>query len=487
MPAVHKFKKIPLGLLFAAFAVFCLLSILGAIYADVVYLYALPLLAILLLTTVAQLRFVYYLLWLFIPLSFELEVGGGLAINLPDEPLMLLLTGAIGFYLMANPRKINLKFPFHPIIGLLLLHLIWMSFCVVNSQFPLVSIKFFLAKIWFVVPFVFGTALFVKNHHHFKPIFWCIMLPLSFVIVRAIILHADYDFEFAMVNKTMVPFFRNHVNYSVMLAVFFPIVLFARNWYAKGSLERLVIHTCLLLLFMGILLGTSRAAYGSLVLIPIIHFVIKRKLAKPIAVLGTILLIVGIIYMRVDNRYLELAPDFDNTIFHENFDEHLAATFAGEDLSSMERVYRWVAAAHMSGEHPFVGFGPGNFYNYYQSYTLNSFTTYVSDNPEMSGVHNYFLMTLVEQGIPGLLIFYCFCLFIFVYGENVHHTVKDPQNKAFALSILCCVLLAIANNTLSDLMEVDKIGSLFFTGIAILVNLRLFEGAENRHNVGLSK
>ena len=46
-----------------------------------------------------------------------------------------------------------------------------------------------------------------------------------------------------------------------------------------------------------------------------------------------------------------------------------------------------------------------NFYPNYQARTVRSFTTYVSDNPERSGIHNYYLMTAVEQGIPGLLVY----------------------------------------------------------------------------------
>jgi len=59
----------------------------------------------------------------------------------------------------------------------------------------------------------------------------------------------------------------------------------------------------------------------------------------------------------------------------------------------------------MAADRPLVGFGPGAFYESYVPYTLSSFQTYVSDNPEKSGIHNYYLMTSVEQGIPGLILF----------------------------------------------------------------------------------
>ena len=70
-----------------------------------------------------------------------------------------------------------------------------------------------------------------------------------------------------------------------------------------------------------------------------------------------------------------------------------------EDISTMERVYRWVAGVEMVKDKPIFGFGPGTFYSAYKAYTLSSFQTYVSDNVDHSTVHNYFLLTFIEQGL----------------------------------------------------------------------------------------
>jgi O-antigen ligase len=95
----------------------------------------------------------------------------------------------------------------------------------------------------------------------------------------------------------------------------------------------------------------------------------------------------------------------------------------------MERVYRWVAAAYMIQDRPYSGFGPGNFYFNYQKYTVSSFKTYVSDNPERSGIHNYFLMVTVEQGVPGLVFFLLFCLLVIFKGQQVYHYTPDAGRR----------------------------------------------------------
>src|SRR5204863_8437894 len=115
---------------------------------------------------------------------------------------------------------------------------------------------------------------------------------------------------------------------------------------------------------------------------------------------------IGLTYPFTNNNYLDYAPEFKETIIHDEFGQHLSSTFEGKDVSSMERIYRWVAATRMFKDHPWMGFGPGNFNPYYKSYTVSSFETYVSDNPEHSTAHNYPLLLLAEQGTIGLAIFF---------------------------------------------------------------------------------
>ena len=87
----------------------------------------------------------------------------------------------------------------------------------------------------------------------------------------------------------------------------------------------------------------------------------------------------------------------------------------------MERLYRWVAGTRMTADKSILGFGPGNFYDYYKPFTLGTqFTTYVSENRDRSTVHNYLLMTAVEQGIPGLFLKYPICF----SGRPARYTQK---------------------------------------------------------------
>jgi len=332
------------------------------------------------------------------------------------------------------------------------------------------SFKFFLAKLWYITVFVFLTGLFIKNEEDIKPVFWLILIPLTFITIRAIYLHWTFDFGFRMVNKTMVPFFRNHVSYAVFLVLFLPYVWFARRWVKKGSLVSLFWHVSFVVLLAGIWFAYTRAAYASILLIPAFYYIFKYRLSAWLGILGIFLATLAIIYYSQDYRFLQFAPDFETTVYHHKLDSHLSATFAGKDVSFMERIHRWVAAINMSQDNFWTGFGPGNFYKYYKAYTIGDFQTYVSANPEKSGVHNYFLMTLAEQGIIGLMIFIALVLAIFITGENIYHAATDPNQKVFIMVILMSLAFVILNSFVSDLLEADKLGPMFFMNIALLLN-----------------
>ncbi len=455
---------------FGVAALFTLTVVIGAVAANVLWLMVLPLAIIVGLLFVIDLKWAYLLLVVMLPFSIEFPVTASLATDLPTEPLMILLMLCLVLYFIMHPQRFSRKFIKHPIIVFLLLHLVWIAISAVYSQIFIVSFKFLLAKTWYVASFVMATSLFVKDYRSFKPVFWCLVIPLTFTVVYTLANHASMDFSFIDVNRSMKPFFRNHVNYAVMLAIVFPFLVQAKQWYKKGSIEQLVLGVGMLLFFLGIVFAYTRAAYISLFIMPFIYWAVKYRLIRWGAWFGLGVMALGMVYMLHNNNYLAYAPDFEKTIYHEDLDEHFASTMEGEDLSTMERVYRWVAAVRMSSEHPIMGFGPGNFYNFYKSYTVNAFQTYVSDNEEQSGVHNYFLMVLVDQGVIGLVLFLLFCVVTVIKGETIYHATKGSEDRALVMAALVSIIVIMVNLLVSDMIEVDKIGTIFFMNIAILVN-----------------
>ncbi|MFN0015180.1 MAG: O-antigen ligase family protein [Saprospiraceae bacterium] len=437
---------------------------------DTWWLAGIPAVFLILWLTAVDFRRVFYLMLGCIPISVEMELPGGLSTDLPSEPLMWLLTLVAVAWFFRNWRTLDGRFVRHPITLALLVHLAWTAVAVVGSTDMLVSFKFFLAKGWYVVVFYFLAAHILQTEDDHKRLLWWFFVPLLLTVCMILVRHAPHGFSFKEVNYVMGPFYRNHVMYACLLAIFLPFVWYGTYWYRRYSSKWWVLVGGIALLIVGINFAYTRAAYVALVAAAGIYWMVRRRLIK-VALLAFCIAFSGLVLLVTErDNWLAFAPDYERAVSHTRFDNLLEATTKLEDISIMERVYRWVAAAYMIQDRPFTGFGPGSFYFNYKKYTVSSFKTYVSDNPERSGIHNYYLMVAVEQGIPGLLFFLFFCFTVMFTGQQVYHRTPDPGRRRIVVSALLGFSLIALLMLMNDFVETDKIGSLFFVCAAILAN-----------------
>lgn len=423
--------------------------------------------------TIVDVRKVFFLMMASIPVSTEVLLPGGLGTDLPSEPLMWLLTLAGLAWLIQNWRQVDVRFLRHPVTLALIAHLLWLTLSVITSQHLLISFKSLLAKGWYVVVFYFWAGRFLQTERDFKALLWCFFVPLALAVVSVVVRHSAYNFSFETINGCMAPFFRNHVMYACLPAIFLPFVWYATYWYRRFSMPWWWLVTGIIVLLIGINFAYTRAAYGALLLAIGVYWVVRWRLIKAMLVGAALLIALFISFLGTRDNWLMFAPDYEKTISHQRFDRLLEATTKLEDISTMERVYRWVAASYMMKERPLLGFGPATFYTFYKNYTVSLFRTYVSDNPERSSTHNYFLMVAVEQGLPGLFFFLLFCVIVIMKGETVYHRMRQTSDRGMLLAALLCFVLINILMLMNDFVETDKIGSLFFISAAMIVNLDL--------------
>lgn len=450
-----------------------LLSVLLGTAVNQPALFGLPLLALLGYITLIDFRKIFWLLLLIIPFSMEVTLPGGLGTDLPAEPLMLLLLFVYLVFALQHPEKLRRGFLFHPITLLVLLHLIWIGVTTITAANLLVSFKFFLAKSWYIVAFYLLAGFILREPRHLRIFFWLVAIPLMLTVAYVLYRHAGYGFSFKDSTFVVRPFYRNHVDYACILALFFPFIWFIRSDYTSRQSRWWVVLGMMLVTLIAIQFSYTRAAYVAIVLAAGAYIIVKLRLMKVVLFSGLLVAVLGSVFLINGNNYLDYAPEFKTTVAHKDFDNLLEATYKGEDVSTMERVYRWVAGMHMSIERPLMGFGPGNFYGFYKSYTVTRFTTYVSDNPEQSGIHSYYLMTLVEQGIPGLAILLTLCFVVLIRGETIYHRCQTPQHRRYVIAAILSFTVICALNLINDLNESVKVGPFFFMNMAILVNLDL--------------
>jgi O-antigen ligase len=452
-------------------AIIALLCFVAGIVLDEIVLLLLPFAALAILVFARNLRYLFFALLFSIPLSTEFSITDTLSTDLPDEPMMLILAGSLVLLLILKPNLLPKELLKSSIVLLLLLQLLWLLVTIFFSHEIWLSIKYSLAKTWFLLAFVIGGLIFLRTKDDFKLASKALIFSMLIPIITSLVRHAAKDFSFESINSTLDPFFRNHVNYSALIVCLFPILLM---WY-YFSLKKLRswIIACIIVFLIALLFAYSRGAWLCLITGLITWIAVKYRLLLTLIFTALLITAASLFWLMQNDNYLKFAPDFNTTTQHTELNEHLEATYTLKDMSTMERFYRWIAGFKMLNEEKIHGFGPNSFTTYYKSYTTSSFKTWVSSNEERSSVHNYFLLVAIEQGLPGLIILMGLFIYMFAIAVKAYHTLQDPFERSLAM--LCAVVLSmiVTLNLLSDLIETDKIGSIYFLITGLLIRLEV--------------
>lgn len=457
-------KKFSLGIFSVLFV---LISAIAA-FTELYYLVVLPFILLFFYAVWQYPYFVFLLLLFSIPFSAEIQFSETLGTDFPDELLMIIASFLFLAYWLYHPSVLQKKIIKHPLIIVLILTLCWSLISVISSTQPLISFKFLLAKGWYVGAFVLAALIAFSQKQHIRSSIIAIVVAMVLVTLIIVVRHYQYGFSFEYVNDVPKPFFRNHVNYSAMLVCIIPIVFI--YWQSvKKSKTGFLIGLLLIVLLAALYFSYARGAWLALFIGIIAVWLIKKKLLIVTYIIAVLVLLASVFWIKNNDRYLQYANDYKTTIWHKDFREHLIAMYHMKDVSTAERFYRWIAGVRMIKDNWLTGYGPGSFYNNYKPYAIPAFKTWVSNNEEHSTVHNYFLLVTIEQGIPGLIFFLLLAGMMLYYAQYLYHRIKDNFYKQVAITSGVILMIILAVNFLSDLVETDKIGSLFFLCLSMLV------------------
>lgn len=414
----------------------------------------------------------YWILLFSIPFSTQLEFfNDTLSTTVPDEPIMWLFLLTFGLTFVRNPDMFPKTWWRNPLVMIIVLQYLWLIVAVYYSKETFLSVKFLLAKSWFLVSFFVVPFFVFRDKKDFRRGFFLLLTAITITMVIVLYRHAGYGFHFLKVEKAVRGLYYNHVDYSTVISMFFPLLLIAFP-LLKGR-PGLKIGLAILILFflVATYLTFARAAMVAIVFSLAIGLATRLRLANFVMPVFYACMAAMLFFMIQHNKYIDYRPNYNKTYMHKKFADHVVATFRGEDMSSMERLYRWVAGIRMSQDRPITGYGPNAFYYYYKPYAVTSFRTYVSRNNEHSTTHNYFLYMLVEQGWPAMILYAILVAVVFAQAQKIYLRFKDQFYKNVTLGISMMFAAGFINNFFSELLETHKVGCLFFLVIALLVVL----------------
>lgn len=452
---------------FSAALIYILVNIIG-LWKEIPYLSALPFAILFAFVLINDYRNLFYFILASLPLSIDFFFGS-LSLSAPSEPLLIIAT-ALWLILFINKRTNIKAYLNNPLVVLILLQIILFAFNIFVSREPVLSFKYLLAKLWFFGGFIFFPLLFLKDEKDYKKAFWAFFIPLMLTVFYTIINHALTGFSFEEVNPSARPFYANHVIYACTLGLALPFSVAALGWYKNNSLVKIILVALILVLLFAIITSYTRTTWLSVLAGIASIFVFKSKFLKLSFVAATIGIVVFCYNLVDQNDYMKYAPNYTNTVFNrEDFSKHMEATVELSDVSGMERVYRWVAAVNLIQHNFWLGTGNNTFYPTYKEYANPAFITYLSDNPERSSTHNYFLLIFCDQGVFGFLLFAILYAWAMLRAKYIYSLSNSKFIKNLMLTCFVTLVIFLVHLVLGDMVEVDKNGGIFLIVLAILI------------------
>ncbi|MCB0402322.1 MAG: O-antigen ligase family protein [Flavobacteriales bacterium] len=421
------------------------------------------------------------LMWFIVfttPLSLNLEEleMGGVGMYLPTEPLIFGIM-LLYFLKLIQSRTYNKRMLYHPVTIAVLFNLFWILVTSFTSEMPVVSFKFLLARLWFVVCFYFLATQLFKEIKNYKVFYWAYIIPLAFVVVYSVIRLAGYGFEEQPAHWVMEPFYKDHTSYGAILAMYFPI-LFLFMGRSYPSYVKIFSYVLFGVFTVGVILSYTRAAWVSLIA-AFVLFIIYRLRVR-FSVLAVMMGILGImLFLSWDRLMINL--ERNNQDSSDELAEHVESiSNVSTDASNLERLNRWSSAWRMFKQRPFLGWGPGTYVFQYAPFQLSNEKTIISTNAGENGnAHSEYIGPLAESGVIGTVSFLLIVLAVYYRGSLLYHRLPKGELKAVVLASLLGLFTYVVHGFLNNYLDTDKASVPFWGMIAIIVAIDVYHSQES--------
>ncbi|MFM9026478.1 MAG: O-antigen ligase family protein [Bacteroidota bacterium] len=418
----------------------------------------------------------------FTPIAIVLnDKSDGPAISIPTEPLLF---GALllGIFKLVARGGIDRKVAYHPVSLSIGAMLVWKAFTCLTSSMPMVSIKHFLAQLWFIIPFyVLGTQLFrdTRNIHRFV---WLYVSSLLIVIGYTLYEHADHGWTQEAAHWVMYPFYNDHTAYAAAIAMFIPPIIALMVLPKSKSYEKPLSGIILGILIIAIIFSYTRAAWISLIMaltcFVIYYFRIRfwKVAVTGITLLSIFLAFQSDIFMKLEKNRQDSATDIN---------KHLQSiSNISTDASNLERINRWNSAFRMWKERPVFGWGPGTYQFNYAPFQKSDEMTIISTNAGNRGnAHSEYIGPLAESGVLGMVLMILLVVVTLYQSTLAFSKTTDNNTRKYILGILLGLITYFSHGMLNNFLDTDKLSVPFWAFMAMLVSLDVYHRSDQKNEI----
>jgi O-antigen ligase len=443
---------------------------------------AVPFVLLLLILYIFSLDTVLLLITFVTPLAVNLkEAEFGISISLPSEPLMF---GVMLLFLLKllHERFYDHRIMKHPVSIAIIINLLWIFITCFTSEIPIVSMKFMIARLWFVIPFFFAGILLFTDQNNIKKFQWLYVVPLLLVIFYTLYNHSTYGFDKPHSNMVMKPFYNDHTAYGAIIAMFLPIFtgfVFSSQFKKSYRLFALVV---LGILVTGIIFSYSRAAWISVAGALGVYLLVRLRIRFYWLLLA---LVVGVgLFTMFRYQFLDKLEK-NKQDSSTDFVEHVQSiSNISSDASNLERINRWAAALRLFKEKPIFGWGPGTYQFVYAPYQRSKEKTIISTNyGDMGNAHSEYIGPMAESGILGMITFLGIVVTSILTGLRVYRRAETKQLKLIGLTAMLGLITYYIHGLMNNFLDTDKASVPFWAFIAILVAIDLYHSGKEEKSL----
>ena len=477
-------KGIKIASLYCIVTLFVALSLFLVVEKSLYLMFALPILLGVLLLYIFSYDKVLFLIAFLTPLSINLE-GVGLSLSVPVEPLLF---GVLFFFIakLLYEKKFDNKIAYHPISIVIYLMFIWIIITTITSELPLVSIKYLLSRIWFIIPAYFVCAKLFKDPKNINKFVWFYIAGLIIVILYTIYNHALNGFSGKSSHWVMTPFYNDHTAYGAALAIYLVMnaaFIFMPN--IKTS-TRIIIALSFALLCVAMVLSSCRAAWLSI--IAVIGVLICVLLKIKFKYIFTIIIAVVAIFFTFRHQIIDVMEQNEQDS-SSNFLEHVQSmTNISTDASNLERINRWSSALRLFEERPFFGWGPGTYQFVYAPYQLSTNKTAITTNYGDGGnAHSEYIGALAEMGVIGSFLVILLVVVSVYKGLTTYKKAKNKESKIIVLAATLAIISYFVHGVLNNFLDTDKLAIPVWSCLAIITVIDTYHSGKTNYYDSISE
>jgi putative inorganic carbon (hco3(-)) transporter len=420
------------------------------------------------------------------PLTFKYQPDSmSVGIILPTEPIILAIM-VLFLVKVFYEQKYDSAILKHPVTITLVLGLIWMFITAVTSEIPMVSFKFFVSRLWFVITFYFVLIQLFKKPEYIRTFLWLFGVSMVIIIFVITIIHSTYDFERKVGTWVVRPFFNDHTNYSAVIAFIAPSFLIMAFYKGYSVLRRRLSFIIFAFFVVGIIFSYSRASWVSIMAGLAAFWVLVFKINYKL-IFAALILIAGLGFVFQDHITMQLERNSQES--SGDFQEHARSiTNISSDASNLERINRWRAAYRMFLDRPVFGFGPGTYQMVYAPYQLSQDQTIITTNfGDLGNAHSEYLGPLSEMGLPGMLLFIILAVLTLITGIKNIKNASTRELRWISLGMTLGYVTYLTHGFLNNFLDTDKASVLFWGFMAALVAIEIYHSNLKQKKVSENK